>query len=148
MPIEQITPMSAIDNHLKKGVDNIEKQIVYNLSYIGERCINEARSANSYIDRTGNLRSSIGYVIVRDGKIIQMSDFSIVKSGNDGSKKGAAFAREIARGCTQGIVLIVVAGENYAKYVSARGYNVLDSSELLAEKLVPSIMKTLGFSLK
>jgi hypothetical protein len=40
--------------------------------------------------------------------------------------------------------LILVAGKEYAAYVSAR-YDVLDSAELLAEKLLPGILKKLGF---
>ena len=45
----------------------------------------------------------------------------------------------------KGIVLIVVAGMNYARYVEKMGLNVLDSSEMLAKKLVPRMLKDLGF---
>lgn len=37
---------------------------------------------------------------------------------------------------------------NYAAYVEARNYNVITSAELLANKLVPQIMKQLGFKLQ
>ena len=46
---------------------------------------------------------------------------------------------------SKGIVLIVVAGMNYARYVEKMGLNVLDSSEMLAKKLVPRMLKDLGF---
>ena len=100
----------------------------------------------SYLDRTHNLRSSTGYVIVKDGKIVKMGDFTPIKGGNEGAQGGAAFARQLVKAFPSGIVLIVVAGMNYAAHVSARGYNVLDSAELLAEQLVPSLMKQLGFT--
>ena len=63
MGAKQITPMSEVDAYLEEQIQRIEQQTIYNLSYVGERCLNEARSTNSYKDQTGNLRSSIGYVI-------------------------------------------------------------------------------------
>ena len=44
-----------------------------------------------------------------------------------------------------GIVLIVVAGMDYAAYVEAKGLNVLDTSEIMAKKLVRRTLKRLGF---
>ncbi len=138
--------MSEVSAYLEEQIQRIEQQILYNLSYVGECCLNEARSTNSYKDRSGNLRSSIGYTIVKNGKVVKVSNFSPVMNGQQGTHDGAAFARELVKEFPSGIVLIVVAGMNYAAYVSAKGYNVLDSAELLAEQLVPSIMKQLGFA--
>lgn len=146
MGVKQIIPMSEIDAYLEAQIDRIEQRIIYNLSYVGEQCLNAARSTDSYKDQTGNLRSSIGYVIVRDGQIIQASDFDTVKQGREGSTEGAAFARRLVSEFPQGFTLIVVAGMNYAGYVSAKGYDVLDSAELLAEQLVPKMMTQLGFT--
>ena len=42
----------------------VHKATVTTLQYIGERCVAEARENGSYQDRTGNLRNSVGYVIV------------------------------------------------------------------------------------
>lgn len=80
--------MSEVDAYLEEQIQRIEQQTIYNLSYVGERCLNEARSTNSYKDQTGNLRSSIGYVIVKDGKIVQMSDFTTVKMDERERKAG------------------------------------------------------------
>lgn len=138
--------MSEVDAYLEEQIQRIEQQTIYNLSYVGEQCLNEARNNGSYLDRSHNLRSSTGYVIVKDGKIVKMGDFTPIKGGNEGAQGGAAFARQLVKAFPSGIVLIVVAGMNYAAHVSARGYNVLDSAELLAEQLVPSLMKQLGFT--
>ena len=97
--------MSEVDAYLEEQIQRIEQQTIYNLSYVGERCLNEARSTNSYKDQTGNLRSSIGYVIVKDGKIVQMSDFTTVKNGREGTQGGAAFARQLVKEFPSGIVL-------------------------------------------
>lgn len=148
MPIKQITPAQAIESYLNKEIAKKEKAILYKLSYVGEACVNEARTSGQYIDQTGNLRSSIGYIITKDGTIVQQSGFQQVKDGAAGTKDGEAFARQLASKFPTGICLIVVAGMNYAGYVSAKGYNVMDSSEDLAEKLVPQVMKQLGFIVK
>ena len=146
MGITQRTPSSEIEAYIAQQVERITSALLYNLQYIGERCLNTARNTNSYKDQTGNLRSSLGYVVASDGKIVYQSTFEVVKEGGDGKKSGIQFAKEIVRQFPEGIVLIVVAGMNYAQYVSAKGYDVIDSAELLAEKLVPQILKQLGFN--
>lgn len=138
--------MSEVEAYLDEQIERIEQRIIYNLSSVGEQCLTEARSTNSYKDQTGNLRSSIGYIIVKDGKVIRQSDFAVVRKGSEGKSEGEKFARSLASKFPDGIVLIVVAGMNYASCVSAKGYNVLDSAELLADRLVPSILKQLGFT--
>lgn len=146
MPIEQLTPMSEIENYTEEQLNRLNAVLLRNLAYIGEACLNRARQTNSYKDQTGNLRSSIGYVISVDGRIVKTSDFKVVKTGREGAKDGLSFAKKIARDFPQGLCLIVVAGMKYAAYVSAKGYDVLDSSELLAESLTDRILKQLGFS--
>ncbi len=146
MGITQKTPESEIDKYIKMQVERIINALIYNLQYVGERCLNAARETDSYKDRTGNLRSSLGYVIVLDGKIKYQSDFEVVKQGGNGAKSGIQYAKEVARQFPEGIVLIVVAGMKYASFVSATGRDVLDSAELLADKLVPQILKQLGFT--
>lgn len=146
MGITQKTPESEIDKYIEEQVERITNALIYNLQYIGERCLNAARETNSYKDRTGNLRSSLGYVIVLDGKIKYQSNFEVVMQGSDGARSGIQYAKEVARQFPEGIVLLVVAGMQYASYVSATGRDVLDSAELLADRLVPQILKQLGFT--
>ena len=87
----------------------------------------------------------MGYVVVNDGQIVYESAFSKTMAGKEGSDAGRQFARSLASQHPEGIVLIVVAGMNYARYVADKGFNVLDSAEILADRLVPSIMEQLGF---
>lgn len=145
MPIRQITPMSEIDRYTEQKLKGLEQAVIRTLTYCGELCLNVARSTNSYKDQTGNLRSSIGYVVTVDGRIVNQSDFETVKKGGDGSKQGAAFAKQLVRRFPKGVCLIVVAGMDYAVHVKNRGYDVLDSSELTADRIVPYMLKQLGF---
>lgn len=144
MPIRQITPMSEIDRYTEQRLRGLEQAVIRTLAYCGELCLNVARSTNSYKDQTGNLRSSIGYVVAVDGRIVSQSSFETVKEGGQGSKQGAEFAKQLVRRFPKGICLIVVAGMEYAVHVKNRGYDVLDSSELTADRIVPYMLKQLG----
>lgn len=148
MPIKNLTPEGAISDFIGQQVERITSALIYNLCAVGEQILNQARSTNSYKDQTGNLRSSIGYVVAVDGEVVQSSSFEVVKDGADGSRDGKSYALDLVKQFPEGIVLIVVAGMNYASYVSAKGYDVLDSSEVLADRLVPEILKQLGFNFK
>ena len=143
MGVELTTPRAEINEYIARQVERMTKAIIYNLQYIGERCLNAARQTNSYKDQTGNLRSSLGYVIAMDGNLIYQSDFQVVRQGGEGVKTGARYAKEIVKQFPQGFALIVVAGMEYAACVAGKGYDVLDSAEVLAIKEVPRIMKML-----
>lgn len=98
----------------------------------------------SWYDQTGNLRSSIGYVIVMEGRIVSMSDFKQVKNGTQGPVEGKALAKKLASNYKTGFALIVVAGMHYAAYVEAMDNKVvLTSAELLARRELPGMMRQL-----
>ncbi|MCD8313426.1 MAG: hypothetical protein LUC24_04630 [Bacteroidales bacterium] len=143
MPISDKTNRSALDAYIVRKIEARRTVILRRLNEAGLRAVNSARNEHGYTDRTGNLTSSIGYVIVEDGKVIQESAFEVVKDGAQGSSDGRAFAESLASGYPTGIVLIIVAGMNYAAYVSARGFNVLDSAETVAEKLISQLRQEL-----
>lgn len=143
MAVRCITARQEIDAYLEAQVRRTERVIVNTLAYVGEQCANTARNAGNYTDRTGNLRSSVGYVLAKDGQVIRASDFKVVEQGGEGSSQGRQFAESRAREFPKGIVLIVVAGMDYAAYVSAVGKNVLDSAELTADVLVPQLLRQL-----
>lgn len=146
MPIRQITPKSQINAYIKERMNRLKQAIIYNLCAIGEKVRNEAIESGSYKDRTKNLRSSVGYIVVVDGQVYKTGSFGKPDGNSEGKNAGMSYARSLAGKFPKGIVLIVVAGMRYASYVSAKGYNVLDSSELLADQLVPKMLKQLGFN--
>lgn len=139
--------MSEVDAYLKAEAERIRMLTIRALSYLGEQCVKVARDRApelSWIDQTGNLRSSIGYIITHKGNIAQYSDFQQVKQGSEGSKAGKDFALEIAKRFSNEYVLVVVAGMNYAEYVEARdNKDVLSTPELFAKKELPGMMEKL-----
>lgn len=141
------TKMSDINKLIMSEIDRVELLTVRAFSRLGDECVKVARDRApeaSWIDRTGNLRSSIGYVIAHNGKIIHYSDFKQVKQGNEGTKVGKDLATEIVKRTVGDYVLVVVAGMNYAEYVEARdNKDVLATPELFAKKELPKMMEKL-----
>ena len=152
---------------LRAGLQAQRKDIINNLtkrlSYIGEECVRIARGSGSYNDITGNLRSSIGYVVLYDGKPVVGGKFiattvqagtrkvkrpdgswQTIKVGGDGSagqKAGQDLLKKLQSEYPWGLVLIVCAGMKYAAYVEAvRHKDVLTSAELRAESLAKQLL--------
>lgn len=162
MGLTQTTPQAEIDTYIEEQLQAMTEAILYNLQYVGERVVNHARSLPSpsaaafatypkipphqpnYIDWTANLRSSIGYVVAVDGRVVEQNGFIPEKGGEKGAKNGIRYAKELVGQYPKGITLIVVAGMQYAAYVSAKGYDVIDSAEQLADKLLPQMLSQLG----
>lgn len=129
-------------------LQRIDRLTIRALSYLGEQCVIKARhrpQSASWVDHTGNLRSSIGYVIVRDREIVKLSDFApTMATGLDGSAQGKEYAMKLASQMAGGYTLIVVAGMNYASFVeSIASKDVLASAELYAEQRLPGMMEQL-----
>lgn len=147
MGIKMTTPISAIDAYINAELDRIHSLAVRTLCFLGEKCVIEARDRSpeaSWIDQSGNLRSSIGYVVVYNGRIVNTSGFTPVKGGADGAAEGRSLAEKLAKNYKRGYALIVVAGMNYAAYVEAlENKVVLTSAELLAKREMPSMVEKL-----
>lgn len=128
------TPMDAIDKKIAKEINRAENEILKKLSFIGENAVNDARGNGDYMDNTGNLRSSIGYTILKNGETVRTSSFDRVKQeASKAKRESTKLLDELRTKFNTGFVLIVVAGMDYAVTVEARGRNVLSSSKLLAE---------------
>ena len=141
---------------LDEWAERWEQAYLDRLADSGERACADAVAEGNYQNITGNLRSSIGYVIGYDGKVIREGGFHKVQGrgenmehvvfttrsgnkvdfwakgkfgdGSEGSKRGRDMAHRIIMG-TSGYSYVLVVGMEYASYVSSRGYNVWDSAQ-------------------
>lgn len=116
--------LGAIKNYMQDQIDQIVDKSIQALKYKGELFLTRARQSGNYSDRTGNLRASIGYIILQDGKVVDQS----FQGKEEGVQKGLAFANEVALDYPKGMVLIGVAGMGYAAAVESRGYDVITGS--------------------
>ena len=147
MGIRLTTKLSEVHDMLMRETERVERLTIRALSKLGEQCVTKIRDRagdKSWYDQTGNLRSSVGYVIAHNKNIIQYSTFNQVKQGSEGVKTGKDLAKELAKRYSNNYVLIVVAGMNYAEFVEAMdNKDVLASTELWAREQVPLMLEKL-----
>lgn len=157
MALGKIVPKfnkADFEKMVKERLLRIDQAVVMRLKRIGETFVKNARENGAYNDITGNLRNSVGYVILRDGVQLE-SDFkrsASVKNSKgkktsgskDGVNAGKDLAFEIARKFPRGYVLIVVAGMEYASKVESRGKDVLTASSIIAEKQLKEAIQTIS----
>ena len=134
------------------------RQVFAFLAQLGQSAYETAVQEGKYNNITGNLRSSLGYVISMDGKIVKEGGFKRIDGrgenyekvffttrsqktvqfwakgksgdGSEGSRQWLSYARDLASKHTKGVTLIVVAGMDYASYVNdIHKLNVIDTAE-------------------
>lgn len=117
------------------------------LMQIGLQFVRDARSKSKdqggFGDDTGNLRSSMFFILQYDGMIMHQ-DFEASVSGTDKASGIAAaqeYAEELAGGVPKGWALITGAGMEYAGYVEALGYDVITGSTLGAKAKLEKAFK-------
>lgn len=113
----------------------------------GRQFVERARSRTkqahgSFGNITWNLRSSIGYLLLNNGKVIE-SYFPTLQNAPEGSVTGDEYAREISDQVNEGegVLLVCVAGMEYAAFVERKGYDVISVS---SEKFETEIKELLA----
>jgi len=140
MPLIPGFRQGDVDRRINRFTVSIEQRIIWTLAMVGENFVNDARNIRTYKDQTGNLRSSIGYIIARDGNIIQEN----IEGKAEGKAQAKKVADEILREDKKGFVLICVAGMEYAAAVESKGYDVITGSVPAAKALLKSKIKEYG----
>lgn len=166
----KLTNLKDIEKFLERSIQERETIIINRLHRVGLKFVTDARTktrnilflsrtarpgggvnlgegGQGFFDQTGQLRSSIGYVITKNGVVIE-SDFTTngvnvsgeVNNTEEGKKEGEEFAEELTKG-VEGYALICVAGANYAYYVEALGYDVITGSSITAEQNLKKYFK-------
>lgn len=132
---------------IAERLQRIDQALLFRLQRVGEQFVIDARRSGDYTDRTGNLRSSIGYVILKNGKTVA-ENFKQVKNGPDGVPAAQALVAELKGKFKFGYVLIVVAGMDYAAAVESKGFDVITSSAKRAAKNLKAQLQELAKKLK
>lgn len=119
-----LTPMWSdreVERLFDYFVDRAEERIYKLILKAGEEFVKYARKKGNYQDRTGNLRSSIGYVIVKDGDILT-ENYELSEEGSErypGMREAKRLISDLIGVYSKGWVLIGVAAMPYAVYVEA-----------------------------
>lgn len=139
-----------LDRLFAKAQAEYDRKSIEWLCVLGERVVKYARENGNYTDQTSNLRNSIGYIVVQSNKVVHDSFVGQTPPRNDHQSQadaemahqyGLNYAKQI--GATLGgykTYLVWVAGMEYARYVEAKGFDVIQGSgdwvEANAQKLM------------
>lgn len=138
---------AQIKRALLERQKRIKAALILNLTRVGEKFVTNARDNADFNDQTGNLRSSIGYVIIDNG--IQIAEnFKVVKKGPEGIATAKKIIDEAKANFPTGLVLIGVAGMDYAAAVESYGFDVITSSASIAETSLKTALARLANKLK
>lgn len=134
-----------IQKYIKDYAKRIESVLIREMEIVVAKLENHAKDNAGYNDITGNLKNSIGGVVLKDGIAVQYSGFG----GGEGGEVGESFINSLISSYGSGFVIIIVAGMDYATYVeNVHQLNVLKKSELLLpsemEKMFNRIEKALN----
>lgn len=148
MGIKPAFSKADLDARMRKFSNAIEMAIIKRMQYLGESCVKHAREyaqSDGFIDRTGKLRSSIGYILFKNG--IPFYE-SFPGANVEGVSEGKRLALEVGGKQKTGISIVVVAGMNYASYVEDyHGKNVLKKTELKARAELPEMLRKLKINI-
>jgi len=129
--VEADFSIAEIERYIDKSVEKWVQRIVDEFRKQGKKFTTKARSKsknaeNIFQNITYNLRSSIGYCILKDGKVYE-SYFPSIKNGTSGEAKGRALAEKIglAEAYKGNIVLVLVQGSNTPLLSKARAMMLL-----------------------
>ena len=144
------TGFEEVIKYIDTQSERVVKAFIDDLNYVGLQVVTYVRDRSgieSWYDQTGNLRSSIGYVVIYDGNIIGEGGFEMVdgprrvETFDDGSQIGQSFAESFAEKYVHGYALVIVAGMEYASYVEdMESKDVLKSGQFQAEALIKNLV--------
>lgn len=144
----KVDGIDALFADIRKKLADAPQLIIKNLAFIGEEAVKYARlnHPDNWKDQTGNLRSSIGYVVLHDGHPVTPYNTEQKAGPKGDGHEGVTLATEtlqkIASEFPKGYTLIVVAGMNYASYVEdIHNRDVLTGARLKAQELVHKLLE-------
>jgi hypothetical protein len=100
--------------------EDMNESIIEILRYEGTETLIRMRTEKDYIDRSGALTSSMGYVVSVEGIIAWIEGFDLIMNGSAGQQGGRLYAEQLAKEVPKGkIALIVLAGADYAGHLES-----------------------------
>lgn len=131
----------ALSNYLLDYSKRIEQALVFQLGAMVAELENHAKDNAGYQDQTSNLKSSIGGVVLKDGRPIKYEGFS---GEGEGVTTGLEFINSLINEFSKGYAIIIVTGMDYASYVeNFHNLNVLKKTELKMYRELPKVLARL-----
>lgn len=146
------TALRKLKDNLAATREDVAEFLVFRLEQMGEKAIEIARQNGSYGDVTGNLRSSIGYVITDNGKVVMQAEPEQYQGTQGDGSKGVSemqsYLESIKGDYPKGCALVVCAAMEYAAFVeNVKKKDVLTSAKHYIETIAPKQLDELTDSI-
>lgn len=144
---------SEVGDYIKQETDKWFTSLIEPFRITGRDLVDRARAktkaGGGFGNITWNLRSSIGYLIIYNGEVVE-TYFPPLETGSEGSATGENYAREIATliNIHEGIQLVIVAGMEYAVLVERQGFSELERKDVITHVVGDNIEAALRSILK
>lgn len=129
------TNEKEVNEQFKKFEEHYNRKAVEWMCRLGEQVVKYAKENGNYTDHTANLRNSIGYIVIQSGKVVSESftgGSTPKEAGGNPSmaqEAGRRYALQIADEYNNDKTYLVwVAGMEYAAYVEAKNFDVIQGS--------------------
>jgi len=136
-----------IERFYDKFQNRAEEKYIEVLTYAGEEGAKQARINGKYYDQTGNLRSSIGFAVISSGEIVT-EGYEKSGQGSDGDtglSESKKLVQSLASEFSTGILLVLVAGMDYALYVeNLENKDVLSGTVTGTDKFLRETLKKIA----
>jgi len=128
----------VIEHESQKWFD----ELVDDYRKAGKLFVERAVAKAAFNNITWNLRSSIGYLIIWNGEVLE-SYFKDLKDGTEGQEVGRDYALFVAKLIDEGegLAMALVAGEEYAWFVESKGKDVISGSMPFFETELKSLLR-------
>lgn len=118
------------------GLDELKGLIQSNIKEAmieaGEEAIQVQKIESDYLNHTQNLRNAPGYAVIVNGEEVARN---VPADGAHGEAK-AKTNKTLDNADKSGTGIIIADGMEYASFVSSKGYDVIDSALLHANKVL------------
>ena len=130
----KFTNFNYIKNYLLNAIKGIDKTIMEELRGIANELVKDAHLNRGYTIDTGDLISSTGVVIMRNGIVLEIVGLSGTAKGKS---EGEKFANNLVKDYkgNNDYKLVLFAGMEYASIVEDRGFNVLYVTNVNAKQI-------------
>lgn len=133
---------------LQAEIEDEIDAVLVSVTHTMEEAVKMARSKDglsvkNFQNQSGALRSSIGFQIYDHGELFSENFEAVALPGADvGLREGRLLAQEAAAPYKDTIVVVLVAGMDYALAVESKGYDVITGTTDKLQKMLEEAIET------
>ena len=122
------TDISGLDDFIDEVENEVNKTII-EISHeaVDTQKIRNLSANKTYQNHTWNLRNAPGSAVIRNGEVIDM----YIPADENQQEAKAKTEALIRKGRRRKNVIIIADGMEYASFVSAKGYDVVDTADII-----------------